>query len=203
MRPNPFSHTGTASDRARLHALMTEVIDAEEQLTATRQRYRAAVQKAGLDPVGIFSTCEWISRSTGEMWRREGFEAGQRAARKDDNPPADEDTVDDQGGDDQSPGKPRDGKRKKKDKAADEPEDTSPDRRDPDAAYWRAVRREADLIVAAAAKARGERPKPPSQAAAIYESNLRVYDAERNAGLPWKPSAEMIVMAAKKLRGEL
>jgi hypothetical protein len=47
-----------------------------------RARYTDAIRKAGQDTAGVFSACEYISRTTGEAWRKEGFAAGQLAAKK-------------------------------------------------------------------------------------------------------------------------
>jgi hypothetical protein len=59
-RHSPFNFAETpASPRAKLHSLMGEIVELEEQLAAARSRYSAAVEKTGQDTAGIFAECSF------------------------------------------------------------------------------------------------------------------------------------------------
>lgn len=159
-RSSPFSFAqAPVSPRVHLHEIMGGVLEAEAALT--RERYRAAAAKAGLDHRGIFESCDFVSRTSADRWS-EAFEEGRLAAKpddvdKDEDPleqPADPSQDDPEGPEE----RPRKKKKKTDDDEFDEPVDAGKH-----AAYWSHVRATVRGILDAHAVATGRTPSTPAR----------------------------------------
>lgn len=209
-----------ATQEQRAATALAAIQRCEEQLAEARRAYSKAVSATGADTAGCFAESQFVKRSSAEKWeklaREEGFAGGKLAAKKadndreeDPNPYPDEDTGDEPDEGDDSPTDGPDNKsRKKKSKKAAAPKDASDDEDSTasaltGSAYEQHVRATAAAIIAAGQKARGIKPSPKQAAARIYESNCRVIEAEVSAGLPAQYTADLIISAGKRRRGEL
>lgn len=200
-----------------------ELLAAESRLTGARENFRAAVKATGRPTDGIFSTTLFVKRSLmaarlAEMEAENSKALKAALGKKSESGDDDQDDRDDRDGDNNEGDDDgweigEDGKRRRKKKAM-EPKpgkpiddeqhppgenDTTPDRHQPSGtAYERAVKATAAAIIAAGARARGLKPRAPSQARSAYESNLQIAEAEYRAGRPVHVTATMIIAATRR-----